>query len=230
MLLIVLLITLVPVRGDEEAVFDRCNAPLEKKPCRAFYKRYTYDSLIGKCIQLSVGLCGRTGNDFSTEEQCESATAVCKTRAPQDICNIPIEEGPCSDLIKRYGYDSETGKCTDFYYGGCGGNANNFEKEADCERAAMTCPDELGSDICHMTFEMGNCEDYDERYGYDSQLGTCKTYLYSGCGGNANNFLTLEECENATRKCVDEGRSSAGSEAVRPSRWQPGGKPSSGSA
>jgi hypothetical protein len=34
------------------------------------------------------------------------------------------------------------------------------------------------------------------RYYYDFKSSTCKKFIYSGCFGNANNFETVEECEN----------------------------------
>nr|VZI43108.1 unnamed protein product [Spirometra erinaceieuropaei] len=61
--------------------------------------------------------------------------------------------------------------------------------------------DDVALDICHMPFEIGTCDSFDGRYGYDPKIGKCKEYIYSGCGGNANNFLTEEECEKATRAC-----------------------------
>lgn len=34
------------------------------------------------------------------------------------------------------------------------------------------------------------------RYYFDTTTGTCRAFQYSQCGGNANNFDTLEQCEN----------------------------------
>nr|VZI45883.1 unnamed protein product [Spirometra erinaceieuropaei] len=61
--------------------------------------------------------------------------------------------------------------------------------------------DDAVSDICRMQFEIGTCDSFDGRYAYDPKIGKCKEYIYSGCGGNANNFPTEEECEKATRVC-----------------------------
>ncbi|XP_039198313.1 WAP four-disulfide core domain protein 8-like [Crotalus tigris] len=53
---------------------------------------------------------------------------------PQDICHLPSDTGPCRALIRRWFYDKHSGRCREFIYGGCQGNANNFEDVEECER------------------------------------------------------------------------------------------------
>ena len=49
------------------------------------------------------------------------------------------ETGLCKALFYRYYYNSETCECDKFIYGGCGGNANNFDSLSDCEAAGEEC-------------------------------------------------------------------------------------------
>jgi hypothetical protein len=57
-----------------------------------------------------------------------------------DICQLPIEVGPCRAAIPRWAYDADAGECVQFIYGGCQGNANNFPTQQDCE-ATCDVPD-----------------------------------------------------------------------------------------
>lgn len=52
-------------------------------------------------------------------------------------CELPVVAGPCEALDPRYYYNSSTRRCEQFSYGGCCGNANNFETLAACTNA---CP------------------------------------------------------------------------------------------
>ncbi|KAG5314845.1 VKT1A inhibitor, partial [Acromyrmex insinuator] len=57
---------------------------------------------------------------------------------PSSICLLPINSGPCIANILRYAYNSASGQCEQFVYGGCDGNANNFKTMSECELACKT--------------------------------------------------------------------------------------------
>ncbi|CAL1541485.1 unnamed protein product [Lymnaea stagnalis] len=54
-----------------------------------------------------------------------------------DICSLPSETGPCKGNFLRYHYNSSTNACDSFVYGGCKGNANNFQDIDDCKAACI---------------------------------------------------------------------------------------------
>ena len=49
-------------------------------------------------------------------------------------------------------------------------------------------------------FQPGNCHSMFERWYYDSAARRCKTFKFTGCYGNKNNFVTKEKCESM---CLD---------------------------
>ena len=52
-------------------------------------------------------------------------------------------------------------------------------------------------DLCTLPAEHGPCDGICPRFFHDTETGECEPFTYGCCGGNANNFLTLEECEAA---------------------------------
>ncbi|KAH8347863.1 hypothetical protein KR084_001860, partial [Drosophila pseudotakahashii] len=53
---------------------------------------------------------------------------------------------------------------------------------------------------CFLASNSGNCSENEVRWYYNSQLGLCDEFLYTGCGGNGNNYASEEECQ---RECHD---------------------------
>jgi hypothetical protein len=52
-----------------------------------------------------------------------------------EACNAPAETGNCEAAMPRWFHDPSTGLCRPFTYGGCGGNANNYQSLAECQAA-----------------------------------------------------------------------------------------------
>ena len=49
------------------------------------------------------------------------------------MCQLPVDPGPCRAAFPRYVFNSTSGKCEMFTYGGCDGNQNNFETMEACK-------------------------------------------------------------------------------------------------
>jgi hypothetical protein len=41
----------------------------------------------------------------------------------------------------------------------------------------------------------GNCSRTAVRFFYDSETNSCRQFIYSGCGGTLNNFISAADCE-----------------------------------
>lgn len=52
--------------------------------------------------------------------------------------------------------------------------------------------------ICKEPVDIGHCrgEGGHKRFFYDEDSQTCRAFIFSGCGGNRNNFKTFESCIN----------------------------------
>ena len=49
-------------------------------------------------------------------------------------------------------------------------------------------------DRCLLSPVSGSCTNNALRWYYNSAVGRCQQFTYSGCDGNQNNFKTLEKC------------------------------------
>ncbi|XP_059251725.1 tissue factor pathway inhibitor 2 isoform X1 [Mustela nigripes] len=58
-------------------------------------------------------------------------------------------------------------------------------------------PEGNNADICLLPPDEGICRALFRRYYYDRLTQTCRQFFYGGCEGNANNFRTLEDCDEA---------------------------------
>ncbi|CAH3121599.1 unnamed protein product [Porites lobata] len=102
-------------------------------------------------------------------------------------------------IIPRYYYNPRSHSCERFIYGGCQGNANNFETVDECKRSCMR-DSELGR--CNLPLKTGLCKAAIPRFFYNPRTHECERFTYGGCQGNANNFKTLEDCEvSSLEKC-----------------------------
>uniref|UniRef100_A0A4W2HT36 Collagen alpha-4(VI) chain-like n=1 Tax=Bos indicus x Bos taurus TaxID=30522 RepID=A0A4W2HT36_BOBOX len=50
-----------------------------------------------------------------------------------DPCSLAPVKGECQDYVLKWSYNQKEQACRQFWYGGCGGNANRFETKEACE-------------------------------------------------------------------------------------------------
>lgn len=109
-----------------------------------------------------------------------------------EICLLPPDEGPCRALVPSYYYDRYTQSCREFMYGGCEGNANNFETWEACDEACWRI--EKVPKICRLEVSKRQCGELREEYFFNLSSMTCEKFLSGGCHGNANRFLDEATC------------------------------------
>jgi len=55
-------------------------------------------------------------------------------------------------------------------------------------------------EICRLAADAGKCSDSLMRYYYDPASDDCRQFVYGGCHGNANRFLTYADCSSTCRQ------------------------------
>lgn len=180
--------------GALGGVPDVCFLPPDSGPCEAAIPRVYYDPATGACERFVYGGCGGNENNFESVDVC---TQKCGGWQGDATTGCPAPERWCASL--------------------CSGEMialapNCPVSDCACGVPPPPSPEPGPNDtICGLPPEPGPCDGSFERYYFDAQVGTCVSFVYGGCGGNANNFDDLMFClatcggANAGRPC-DEGR------------------------
>ncbi len=122
-----------------------------------------------------------------------------------DPCALPADPGPCEAAIQRFFFDTATGQCEPFIYGGCQGNANNFETLQACQATCggQMCPDPTDPAVHYVSQDPGVCARIDfgcamGQIGFDDPVCGC------GCQdvGGPPPVCAPGEVQNTTGACV----------------------------
>jgi len=103
------------------------------------------------------------------------ATAV---PVPADTTNK--NSAVCLELVETY----------------CDGNASGDIMSTCVESGILTC---ARPSFCAEAAMVGMCRAAFPKFYFNFETGACESFIYGGCGGNLNNFDTLNECEEACR-------------------------------
>ncbi|CAL9683731.1 unnamed protein product [Knipowitschia caucasica] len=180
-----------------------CNLPAESGPCMGYMPMYFYNGTSGQCEIFIYGGCKGNANRFKDSTSCQMYCRAVPPLNSTEVCNLPPKTGPCNALFHKLYYNPETQRCEPFIYGGCEGNANNFDSAEACQ---FVChPD--GSDVitplvatgravdeCSVAPEAGPCRMNLPRFFYNSTSQKCELFTYGGCDGNKNRFVSEREC------------------------------------
>uniref|UniRef100_A0A8R1DYJ1 BPTI/Kunitz inhibitor domain-containing protein n=1 Tax=Caenorhabditis japonica TaxID=281687 RepID=A0A8R1DYJ1_CAEJA len=125
-----------------------------------------------------------------------------------NLCEQPINPG--YGVLTEHRWAFVDGQCTSFLFAGQGGNMNNFLTRNDC---LTTCghgqgqgqgpeTSTLATTQCSQPAASGHGEQYLSRFFFSPEYRQCLHFVYSGEGGNQNNFETLTDC---LETCVANG-------------------------
>ncbi len=173
--------------GPGETKQSSCNLPRDPGPCRRYETRWFHDSSSNTCAQFTYGGCGGNSNNFESREQCER---TCGGEHLGEL-DLSLEPFPLSNNSIL--------------------SATIQDRRPTVEATGTSS----GASECNLPQKRGNCRSFTPRWSYDAGSGQCVRFVYSGCGGNANNFESQEECNQRCRgMCV--GRLYWGSNTVTP--------------
>ncbi|XP_026156117.1 tissue factor pathway inhibitor 2 [Mastacembelus armatus] len=176
-----------------------CLLEVDEGPCMEEIERYYYNTITQKCEIFYYGGCKGNANNFRSYHECQK-TCFRIPRIPR-ICRIPKDEGPCRALFQRYSFNMTTMQCEPFYYGGCQGNSNRFPDHTSCMEYCS--PRKAVPVLCLDPLDKGKCSASITRYYYNKANKMCEEFIYTGCGGSSNNFVSKQSCMDV---CVKGGK------------------------
>ncbi|XP_066571576.1 tissue factor pathway inhibitor 2 [Amia ocellicauda] len=174
---------------------EMCLLPVDEGPCRALLPRFYYNRYTQQCEEFSYGGCGGNPNNFPTFEDCEKS--CWKIPKVPKVCRLDMDEGQCRAILKRYFFNFTSMQCEAFEYGGCLGNDNRFMDKKSCSEKCE--PQKSVPLLCLDPLDAGSCSAALPRYYYNQNSKSCVEFIYTGCGGNNNNFVDQQSC---TRVCI----------------------------
>lgn len=172
---------------------ENCHLPSETGSCTNYIDKWFFDMNYGGCSRFWYGGCEPGKNHFETEDDCKHK---CSEPRGSAVCFLQKVEGPCKGSYEEWYYDAQMRSCRQFRYGGCLGNGNRFLTKKDCEGV---CQPKESEPVCKKPKAEGACDGEHPRWFYNSLLGDCEEFSYSGCMGNNNRFMNQEECKNTCK-------------------------------
>ncbi|KRZ50099.1 Papilin [Trichinella nativa] len=167
----------------------------------------------------------------SSADDNQSASNLVKSTAKS--CTLPKDRGTCNKFELRFYYSTEFKECKYFFYGGCGGNENNFKDLAECEKTCgkssassenvkptttshqSTLPD---INRCLHPKDSGPCNGRFIRWYWNDERKLCEVFHYGGCKGSGNNFGSREEC---LKECSPDNQKKTKVTVVQPATVEP---------
>uniref|UniRef100_A0A915PH98 BPTI/Kunitz inhibitor domain-containing protein n=1 Tax=Setaria digitata TaxID=48799 RepID=A0A915PH98_9BILA len=140
------------------------------------------DHFTGSYVACSAASASSCQNGFECVQSSTFDISICCSEtnsATKNLC--PVGKALNDRIVQCSGQST----CPTGYFCVTNGNEN------------YCCPSH--EKVCSLPHEIGNCFESKSklsimRYYFDTKTGTCRSFNYSGCGGNDNNFLTLDQC------------------------------------
>lgn len=176
-----------------------CLLPQQDGPCRALHSRYFYNRASQSCEHFYYGGCYGNANNFETLDACNDA--CWRIEKVPKICRIDVGTEKCGVSSNEYFFDLVSMTCKKYSSGGCVKNDNRFPNRKSCEKF---CLPKRAPSFCYEPKDEGLCAANVTRYYFNARYKECETFRYTACGGNNNNFVSMEDCERVCAKVLKE--------------------------
>ncbi|XP_022594186.1 papilin-like [Seriola dumerili] len=176
---------IVPLHGSWEPRTNetnniRCRLPKKVGSCRAAFPKFYYNVMNQSCRSFVYGGCEANANNFDSQEECE-ATCSGVTGSV-----LPDDSTPAPQMALSF----DTNKSED------------AEGPVESEPAATESvhPQETGmsageyDEHCKVEPQAGPCRAAFQHWYYNSRTSNCEPFIYGGCRGNKNNYISKENC------------------------------------
>ncbi|GMT10671.1 hypothetical protein PFISCL1PPCAC_1968, partial [Pristionchus fissidentatus] len=165
---------------------------------------FHFDRSSGSCAQFWFRGCGGNGNRFDSLATCNRICTthrrpgpIRKTRSTHACFESSADRGVCaggnSSALQKYTYQG--GKCVLFSWSGCGGSANRFNSQRECEQLCNGLKPSNTPAVCSFDADWGPCNQLSHKWFFNQTTGFCAQFLYGGCGGNTNRFDQFDTCQ-----------------------------------
>uniref|UniRef100_A0A0N4ZPT5 EGF-like domain-containing protein n=1 Tax=Parastrongyloides trichosuri TaxID=131310 RepID=A0A0N4ZPT5_PARTI len=185
-----------------------------------FSQYYYFDKISKTCKMFWYGQCkGESKNIFSSITNCQW---LCERRRESHVPSNCIDKfdnhymDSCgmSPWTKKWYFDHITGECQSFWHDGCVSESKNFFNDESscrwlCSEPSSNALNQIENKIVfhvESSFESfrcleekaeGGCRDSFPAFYYNKYSHRCEPFAFSGCEGNSNRFLTLQQCESS---------------------------------
>ncbi|XP_070621737.1 carboxypeptidase inhibitor SmCI-like [Erythrolamprus reginae] len=196
-----------PAPGDS----GRCYIPKDGGYCKRKLRRYYFNSAKKNCEIFTYGGCGGNPNRFEHYNQCMG------TCYHIDLAYLwggrgPEYSGAAGDrqIWRSHGAGRPRGRrdhCLKAIpisglmssAGGTGDKCNpglGLKQLLLNARSIDACSAGEMPEICNLPAKVGLCKAAFHRFSFNVATGNCEEFIYGGCKGNENNFVTLSECRS----------------------------------
>ncbi|KAG8515634.1 Tissue factor pathway inhibitor [Galemys pyrenaicus] len=159
-----------------------CAMKADDGPCKAMMKRYFFNIHTQQCEEFIYGGCEGNQNRFESLEECKQTCIrdypkkVKWTKTTLRKANVFLDDDrPQGASVHNDSLSPQPTKVPSFlgFY---------------------------GPSWCLTPADRGLCQANESRYYYNSVIGKCRLFKYSGCGGNENNFTSKKACLQTCNK------------------------------